>query len=275
MYVKTVKNQPTSGFKSINTVSPLLRSEKCYLAVVASLLQRRSGLVRKRGHVSSLEDLVIFLRLPQLDVGLRASAAQLLSLERKISVITAGKMSFWLLFLYLAACSTCRLTLASLPWFLNWFSRAMFSDIFGLSPQSSAAPRRSVMAFISGTKQRKPKCYRTRMRNNVQLTAARSFFHISNRVYCCFPATSLKDRQVLLFLSSKTKVKVQELYKYTKDSQFVVLTSSPGESAVIGNALQTFKFLPSKRPDWSVQANASGGDFSLARSKENHIADRK
>lgn len=125
----------------------ILKSEiKSYLAVLGSFLKRRSGFVRKCRHVSSFEDLVILLRLSQFNVGLHSSAAKLLDfwkntwvkytlLQRKNTILS----SFW------GAFSTSffamgQLTLASLPWFLNWFRRATFSDIFGCQEKVQQHP---------------------------------------------------------------------------------------------------------------------------------------
>lgn len=55
---------------------------KAYLTVLGSFLKRRSRLVRKRRHISSFEDLIVFLCLAELDVHLHSPAAKLLrSLE--------------------------------------------------------------------------------------------------------------------------------------------------------------------------------------------------
>lgn len=49
-----------------------------YLAVLSPFLKRGSGVLRNCGHISPLEHLIIFLRLPELDVHLHSPASELL-----------------------------------------------------------------------------------------------------------------------------------------------------------------------------------------------------
>lgn len=126
-----------------------MNENKTYLAVLGSLLKWGSRLFRKCRHVSSFEHLIILLRLAELNVRLHSPATKFLYLGKPMNPknhtsIQPGSpitTQFW----GLTSISSSLLTLASLPWFLNWFRRAAFSDIFRRQGQ---AMKLNVVVFL-------------------------------------------------------------------------------------------------------------------------------
>lgn len=116
--------------KHSTTLGSLIIIQKPYLTVLSSLLKRGSRLFRSR-HISSFEDLIVFLRLAELDVHLHSPAAKLLRVteKRKHKLAICGSNRRHKNGTPSPICPS-ELTLASLPLFLNLFRRATFSDIF-------------------------------------------------------------------------------------------------------------------------------------------------
>lgn len=122
-----------------------------YLAVLSPFLKRRCRLIGKCGNISSFEHLIIFLRFAELDVHLYSPSAKFLySVVQSKARWHICNYSPWEnknVILNVAR----KLTVASLPLFLNLFRRATFSDIFGLQEGLAAVKLSLVVLYLLDT----------------------------------------------------------------------------------------------------------------------------